>query len=221
MSETEEIQAEWQNIVDILASICHVPSAIITRFRAPEIDIVRASSSAGNPYSKGLSVTMNGHYCEGIFRTAEKLRVENAETDSEWNMAPEIKYGMVAYLGYPIRRPDQSLYGTLCILDNKENEFSEEFERLLHEFKKVIEAHLQLMEQKSELERQNAEIRTLQGILPICMKCKKIRNDQGYWDQLEDYISEHSEALFSHGFCPECGEEYTKRELESLRARRR
>ncbi len=49
-----------------------------------------------------------------------------------------------------------------------------------------------------------AQIRTLQGLLPICMMCKKIKNDQGYWESLEKYIHEHSDARLSHGLCPEC-----------------
>jgi hypothetical protein len=48
------------------------------------------------------------------------------------------------------------------------------------------------------------KIKTLRGIIPICASCKKIRDDKGYWNQLESYIKEHSEANFSHGICPEC-----------------
>lgn len=48
------------------------------------------------------------------------------------------------------------------------------------------------------------ELKQLRGIIPICCKCKQIRDDQGYWNQLEQYISEHSDALFSHGICPNC-----------------
>lgn len=56
-------------------------------------------------------------------------------------------------------------------------------------------------------EAQN-DIKTLNGLLPICSTCKKIRNDEGYWDQLESYISDHSEADFSHGICPDCIKKY-------------
>ncbi|HEY5999786.1 MAG TPA: PAS domain-containing protein [bacterium] len=49
-----------------------------------------------------------------------------------------------------------------------------------------------------------SKVRHLSGMLPICAWCKRIRNDQGYWDQVEDYIREHSEASFTHGICPEC-----------------
>lgn len=55
-----------------------------------------------------------------------------------------------------------------------------------------------------ELQRAVASIKTLSGLIPICASCKKIRDDQGYWNQLEAYISEHSGAEFSHGICPDC-----------------
>ena len=55
-----------------------------------------------------------------------------------------------------------------------------------------------------ELQKALSEIKTLQGFLPICASCKKIRNDEGYWQQIEQYIQERSDAQFSHGICPEC-----------------
>jgi hypothetical protein len=60
-----------------------------------------------------------------------------------------------------------------------------------------------------------AEVRTLSGMLPICSSCKKIRDDKGYWSQIESYISEHSRAEFSHGICPEC-EKKVHEELNTL-----
>ena len=56
----------------------------------------------------------------------------------------------------------------------------------------------------NELQKSLEEIRTLRGILPICASCKKIRDDKGYWTQIESYIRDHSEANFSHSICPEC-----------------
>jgi hypothetical protein len=55
-----------------------------------------------------------------------------------------------------------------------------------------------------ELQAAMGNVKILTGLLPICVSCKRIRNDQGYWDQVETYISKHSEARFSHGTCPEC-----------------
>jgi hypothetical protein len=56
----------------------------------------------------------------------------------------------------------------------------------------------------SELKSALAQVKSLSGLLPICSSCRKIRNDNGYWSQIETYIVEHSDAEFSHGICPEC-----------------
>jgi PAS domain S-box-containing protein len=56
----------------------------------------------------------------------------------------------------------------------------------------------------AELKKALAEVKTLSGLLPICSSCKKIRNDAGYWEQIEEYISDHSGAEFSHSLCPDC-----------------
>jgi len=70
-----------------------------------------------------------------------------------------------------------------------------------------------------ELRQALAQIKTLQSLLPICCSCKKIRNDEGYWEQIESYISEHAGVAFSHGICPECaralyGEDDTEKSSE-------
>ncbi len=59
-----------------------------------------------------------------------------------------------------------------------------------------------------ELQEALAQIKTLRGILPICAGCKKIRDDRGYWNQVEDYVTAHTEAEFSHGLCPQCMSKY-------------
>ena len=69
------------------------------------------------------------------------------------------------------------------------------------------------------LRRANREIRQLQGIIPICSVCHKIRDEAGFWQQMETYISDHTEAEFSHGICSDCakdmyGEEYAKKPEE-------
>ena len=66
-------------------------------------------------------------------------------------------------------------------------------------------------EQKSSINNLHKainEIKTLQGIIPICMHCKNIRNDKGYWDKIESYIAKHSGVDFSHSICPECADKY-------------
>jgi len=66
-----------------------------------------------------------------------------------------------------------------------------------------------------ELEAERAKVKTLRGLLPICCSCKKIRDDAGYWQNVETYVSAHSEADFTHGYCPAC-EEKAIAELEDF-----
>lgn len=62
----------------------------------------------------------------------------------------------------------------------------------------------------AELNMALSEVRTLQGIIPICAWCKKIRDDKGFWHQVEVYVSSHSDAIFSHGMCPECVDKHRR-----------
>ena len=86
------------------------------------------------------------------------------------------------------------------------------FPALYFLFFKPLTTHIAIRQQAeeekntliAELEKALAEVKTLQGIIPICAYCKKIRDDEGVWNQLEAYIHSHSSAEFSHGACPEC-----------------
>ena len=87
-----------------------------------------------------------------------------------------------------------------------------------HEVQLRIECHLRISQlsramahknqelqvRQQQLEEALANVKTLKGLLPICAHCKKIRDDQGYWQQVEGYIQEHAAVSFSHGICPEC-----------------
>ncbi len=68
----------------------------------------------------------------------------------------------------------------------------------------------ELLDMRDQFEAALACVKLLEGIISICMYCKKIKDDQNSWHHLETYITEHSETLFSHGMCPQCFEEQTK-----------
>lgn len=72
--------------------------------------------------------------------------------------------------------------------------------------RRMIEIQCRLADRIRERDEALEQIKTLRGIIPICACCKKIRDDKGYWNQVEVYVSQHSDAEFSHGLCPECFE---------------
>ena len=79
---------------------------------------------------------------------------------------------------------------------------------------RIIELQSDLADRVRELEDALSQIKQLRGMLPICSYCKKIRNDEDYWERVEDYIGDHSEAQFTHGICPDCYEKIVEPEIE-------
>jgi phosphoserine phosphatase RsbU/P len=83
--------------------------------------------------------------------------------------------------------------------------------------RRVVELQAALASRVAQLQDALSRVKQLQGLLPICSYCKRIRDDHDYWQQVETYMSEHSQATFTHGICPECYEKFFKTELEELR----
>ena len=81
---------------------------------------------------------------------------------------------------------------------------------------RVLDLQVALAEQVCRLQDALANVKQLRGMLPICSYCKKIRNDEDYWQQVETYIVEHSDVAFSHGICPDCFEKHVVPQLGEL-----
>jgi len=74
----------------------------------------------------------------------------------------------------------------------------------MRRWQEVTKSKIELKTQNKKLQKALSEIKQLKGIIPICASCKKIRDDKGFWHQVEAYVCDHSDAEFSHGVCPEC-----------------
>jgi DNA-binding response OmpR family regulator len=82
---------------------------------------------------------------------------------------------------------------------------------------RILRLQADLAARVKELELALANVELLQGLVPICCYCKKIRDDQNYWQQVDAYLSDHTEAQFTHGICPECRDKIVNPELERLK----
>jgi len=98
---------------------------------------------------------------------------------------------------------------------------AEAFNDMAENLEQTLTSRDNLIQEIERRKKAEEEIKILHGLLPICASCKKIRDEKGYWNQIESYIEKHSDALFSHGICPECAEElygdtkwYKKRKKE-------
>ncbi len=209
----ENILENWQEILNILSHIASVPAALIMRLCADDIEVFVSSQSEGNPYHPGDSEHFQGSglYCEYVIRTQNKLLVPDALADDKWKNNPDTKLDMISYLGFPLLLPNKKPFGTICVLDNKRNEYSKTVEKLMQHFKILIETHLEMIYVNAVLGDKNKrltdylmELQALRGIVPICSNCKSIRDKEDNWHPIEHYLIRHPEADFSHGICPEC-----------------
>lgn len=201
----------WQQVVDTISNLISVPSVMINRLSPSELEVFRSNNSPDNPFPAGTKMQSAGLYCEAAVKKRQKVLVQDARKDPVWADSPTAKAGIFAYMGYPVLWPDGSIFGTICAVDTKENKWGTIYESLFDTFRAAIEAHLALVDTLEHLEKKNqklelalSEVKTLQGLIPICASCKKIRDDKGYWNQIESYIQKHSKAVFSHSICPQC-----------------
>ena len=203
----------FQEIADLLAELVGIPAALIMRVSDPKIEVLVASQSEGNRYTPGDAEVLcdSGLYCETVINSQRKLLVPDALADPHWDHNPDIKLNMISYLGFPINLPNGKPFGTLCVLDNKANAFSETIERLMHKFQLLIESHLALVFMNQALGDEDkrvidylSEVKTLRGFVPICSHCKSIKNEKDEWHPIEHYLGQENEAKLSHGICPAC-----------------
>lgn len=171
-----KVLADWQTIVDLMAEQYNVPAVLIMRLAKEDIEVFVSSHGYENPYHPGDREKFHnsGLYCETVIKTKEKLLVPNALTDNNWKNNPDIKFNMISYLGFPIFLPNGDPFGTICVLDNKENKYSSLVERTMNKYRDLIQSHLALAYMNHALQDENKslmdfiqELRTLRNIVPM------------------------------------------------------
>ncbi len=153
--------SKWQTLIDTLAKIINVPSGLIMRLNSDNIEVFLKSSSDSNPYEKNEKAELKyGLYCETVIGTQKQLIVPDATKSEIWNNNnPDVDINMISYLGVPINWPDGECFGTVCVLDNKENYYNKDFIDLINQIKLHIELDLQLLLRNIELKELN-EVKT-------------------------------------------------------------
>ncbi len=220
---------KWQNTIDTMAKLIDVPTGLIMRLNKEDIEVFVSSKTEGNPYKVGDHEHFcdSGLYCETVIRTNDMLLVPNALTDEHWCNNPDVKLDMISYLGFPLTFPSGEPFGTICVLDNKENSYNDTFIELIKNFLIIIKSDIELLHYNQLLGEENRllsdyidEIKELRDIVPICSCCKKVRDESGFWQNVEQYLEKHSGVECSHGICDECAEKlYGKDTVKRIKER--
>lgn len=157
----DTVVSKWQTLIDTLARIIDVPSGLIMRLNSDNIEVFLKSDTAGNPYKENEKAELiYGLYCESVIGLQQPLIVPDATKSKTWkDNNPDIDLNMISYLGVPINWPDGECFGTVCVLDNKENHYNQDFLDLITQIKQHIELDLKILLSNKELKELN-EIKT-------------------------------------------------------------
>jgi hypothetical protein len=194
----------FDDAVHIAAFICGTPIATVTL-----IDSQRQWFKARLGIT-GTETPREQAFCAHTILEPKLMEVEDAHRDERFAAnplvtgAPNIRF----YAGAPLITAEGQALGSLCVIDQAPRRLSTEQRDCLERLARQVMMNLELRRVSSQLAEAAANLKTLTGMLPICAGCKKVRNDQGYWKQVESYISEHTNATFSHGLCPDCSTKY-------------
>jgi len=192
----------YDDITALAAYLCNVPIAMISL-----VDESRQwfKSKLGLNESE---TPRDVAFCAHAILQTEPLIVRDALKDMRFadsalvTRSPHIRF----YAGFPLASPEGFALGSLCAIDRKPRQLTAEQKGAMQALARQVMALLELRRVSAQMADALERVKTLHGLLPICAWCKRIRDDKGYWSQVEAYIHAHTGADFTHGICPDCFE---------------
>ncbi|SMX37153.1 transcriptional regulator NarL [Octadecabacter ascidiaceicola] len=160
---TTETLTKWQYVVDQISEIAEVPATLIMHAHDQKNNVFVKSTGNENPYVEGQSFQLHDKlYCFGVLENDAELCVEDATCDPHWYDNPDMEYGMSFYVGLPLKWPDGSIFGTICMLDRFRNKRALSFRNGLRQFCRIVEDDLAMLEEIEH--RKKAETRLQQEL---------------------------------------------------------
>ena len=193
-------EQSYDDITTLAAHICEVPIALISivdearQWFKSKVGLEQQQTSRDVAFC-AHAILQNEPF---VVRDATKDRrfADNALVTGE----PHVRF----YAGIPLINPEGLALGTLCVVDHQPRQLSAKQQEALQALSRQVMALLELRRVSARLADALEHVKTLEGLLPICAWCKRIRDDKGYWDQIEAYFHKSTGAEFTHGICPEC-----------------
>ncbi len=190
----------YDDIARLAAHVCRVPMAMISL-----VDVSRQwfKSRLGILTQETCREVS---FCTHTILMPKPLIVPDATKDARFANSPLVKEDphIRFYAGFPLLNPEGVAVGSLCAVDNKPRRISAAQQLAMEALARQVMALLELRRVSARLAHELEHVKTLQGLLPICAWCKRIRDDHGYWTKVEAYLQANTDADFTHGICPDC-----------------
>jgi GAF domain-containing protein len=202
-------EKSFDDIARLASFICGTPVSLITL-----LDETRQWFKA----KVGVEISemgLDNAFCAYAIQQEELMIVEDARLDERFasnplvTAEPHVRF----YAGAPLITPDGQALGSLCVLDREPRKMSDGQKSALAALGKLVINQLELRRVSAGLSDALARVHTLAGMLPICGWCKNVRDDQGYWQNVESFLKTRTEADLTHGICPDCAKKHFMKPL--------
>lgn len=190
----------FDDITHLAAHICQTPVALISLVDQDRQWFKSRVGITAHQTPRDVAFCAHAILKDTPLIVHDALLDERFRDSSLVTRAPHIRF----YAGFPLVNPDGHALGTLCAIDRHPSQLSAAQKHSMQALARQVIVVLELRRVSARLADELKHVKTLSGLLPICAWCKRIRDDKGYWSQVEAYIHSHTEAQFTHGICPEC-----------------
>jgi len=214
--DTKAEQA-YDDLTTLAACICEAPIAMISlvdesrqwfkskvgirQRQTPREDAFCAHAILGNKPFIVRDATKDERFADNVLVTGE----------------PHIRF----YAGIPLVNPDGLALGTLCVIDRQPRRLTAGQQKCLQALSRQVLTLLECRRVSMHLADALEHVKRLQALLPICAWCKRIRDDEGYWERVETYFHGHAGTDFTHGICPDCLKKVRRNLRRKMRSTRK
>lgn len=205
----------YDDITALAAFICNVPIALISLIDADRQWFKSKVGLEVSETSRDVSFCAHTILDNRIMVVKDALYDERFAGNNLVTCAPNIRF----YAGVPLITADGYPLGTLCVIDHRPRELSESQTKTLAALARQVVVQIELQRVSAQLADALEKVDVMAGLIPICSYCKGVRNDQGYWSTVEEFIAQRSEAEFTHSVCDRCMHDHFPEAAQVWRAK--
>jgi GAF domain-containing protein len=201
-------EKSYDDLTALAAQICQVPTTMISLVDKNRQWFKSRLGVARRQTPRDVA------FCARAILQPKPFIVRDARKDRRFARNPLVtgKPYIRFYAGFPLANPEGLILGTICVVDQIPRQLTVRQKKAMQTLARQVVSLLELRRISTRLAEALDRVQTLQGLLPICAWCKRIRDDAGYWAKVEAYFHERTGVDFTHGICPECMEKLRSEE---------
>lgn len=163
---------------------------------------------AAEPWASRRESPLSYSLCKHVVAERRAVVIPDTAGDERVRDSDAVtELGVRAYAGVPLVTADDHAIGSFCVMDGRCRDWCDDDLDILRDLAGAAMSEIELRTAVRALDAALGRVRTLRGLIPICTSCKNVRDDEGFWQRVEQYVTDHSDATFTHGLCPDCIDE--------------